>query len=127
MPLTRRKLNLSDKLAIAIRQALCPLCNEPLGDLNGVEFDHTQALCRGGSDTNDNLRAVHADCHKVKTNGTKASKLGADKFEGAKTKRLVREQTDFRAKLLARECGEKREAKGKIKSRGFQKRKGKAA
>jgi hypothetical protein len=43
--------------------------------------------------------------------------------EIAKTKRLAADHEDFRRKILSRECGEKRKPSGRIKSRGFTKRK----
>lgn len=42
--------------------------------------------------------------------------------EIAKTKRLANDHDEFRRKILARECGDKRSPSGKIKSRGFQQR-----
>lgn len=113
--MNRRKLSHKDKLEILIRQSVCPLCGERLGKLEDVDFDHEQALARGGDDTNDNLRAVHRDCHKSKTK--------TDVKEIAKTKRLDKKNAEFMRLISSRECGSKRTPKGKIKSRGFQKRK----
>lgn len=66
--------------------------------------------------------------HRVKTAGraTKARAEG-DVTEIARTKRLAGEQEEFRRRVLAKEPGQKRERKSKIKgrplrSRGFQKR-----
>lgn len=42
----------------------------------------------------------------------------------AKTKRLANDQEEFVRKILSRQCGKKRKATGKIRSRGFQKRTG---
>jgi 5-methylcytosine-specific restriction endonuclease McrA len=121
--MNRRKLSMKDKLEILIRQSVCPLCGERLGKLEDVDFDHEQALARGGDDTNDNLRGVHRSCHRKKTSGTKATSTGSDIHEIAKTKRLTKDHNEFVSRLLSRECGEKREKTGKIKSRGFEKRK----
>ena len=119
---SRRHLNLRDKLEILVRQSTCPLCGEKLGALDGLDWDHEQALARGGTDTNDNLRAVHRDCHKAKTFGTKYDRRNADNFEAKKTTRLAADQEDFRRRILSRECGEKRKPTGKIRSRGLQRK-----
>lgn len=121
MTATRRKLTTLDKLKILVAQARCPLCGERLGDLSGLDFDHVQALARGGSDTLDNIRATHTACHRVKTSGTAATSLGSDVHEIAKTKRLEREAAEFRARLLAKADGMEqppaRKRKAKIPSR----------
>ncbi len=119
--MTRRKLSMSDKLNILVRQAVCPLCGEPLDVLTDIDFDHEQALARGGTDTNDNIRAVHRDCHKAKTFGTGGTTRGSDVYEAAKSKRLERKNADFMRLISSRECGEPRKPKGTIKSRGFRK------
>lgn len=119
---TRRRLTTLDKLKIVVNQARCPLCNERLGDLAGLQFDHTHALGRGGADDIENQRAIHVACHRVKTSGTKATTLGSDIHEIAKTRRMGREEEDFRRRLLAKAPGEPRERKSRIKSRGFDKR-----
>lgn len=117
----RRRLSLSDKLEILARQALCPICGGPLGDLSNVDWDHEQALARGGTDTNGNLRAIHRDpCHKVKTFGTKATTRGSDVFEVAKTRRLERKNSDF-LKLVSSDDAPPK-PKSKWPSRPFPKR-----
>jgi hypothetical protein len=65
----RRKLTTLDKLKVVIDQARCPLCKEKLGDLANLQFDHIHALALGGEDSVENIRAVHAECHAVKTTG----------------------------------------------------------
>jgi len=67
---------------------LCWRCGLPFEDGEKIEYDHKVALCRGGSDEDENIGPMHVLCHKLKTNGTKALRLGADKFEAAKTKRI---------------------------------------
>lgn len=85
----RRKLTLRDKLLIVIAQARCPICNEKLGDIAGLDFDHERALVNGGEDTLDNMRAVHrADCHKKKTHGNGATNRGSDRGEAIKSARM---------------------------------------
>jgi 5-methylcytosine-specific restriction endonuclease McrA len=122
--MNRRKLSQKDKLEILIRQSVCPLCGERLGKLEDVDFDHVHPLALGGSDNdNGNFQALHRSCHRVKTSGTKATSAGSDIHEIAKTKRLDKKNAEFMRLISSRECGSKRAPKGKIKSRGFEKRK----
>jgi hypothetical protein len=121
--MNRRKLSQKDKLEILIRQSVCPLCGERLGKLEDVDFDHVHPLALGGSDNdNGNFQALHRSCHRVKTSGTKATSAGSDIYEIAKTKRLDKKNAEFMRLISSRECGEKRQAKGKIKGRGFPKK-----
>lgn len=115
----RRKLTTLDKLKIVVAQARCPLCGERLGDLADLDFDHEHALARGGEDDIDNIRAVHRDCHRVKTSGTPATSRGSDVHEIAKTKRLAAEQEEFRQRILAKEPGTKPGRKSRWPSRPF--------
>jgi len=101
----RRRLSITDKLSIVVRQSVCPLCGERLGSLDGVDFDHFQALALGGEDTNENMRAVHRACHRVKTSGTKATTAGSDVQVIAKGKRLARDTEEFRRRILAKDTG----------------------
>jgi hypothetical protein len=122
--MNRRKLSQKDKLEILIRQSVCPLCGERLGKLEDVDFDHVHQLALGGSDNdNGNFQALHRSCHRVKTSGTKATSAGSDIHEISKTKRLGKKNAEFMRLISSRECGSKRQPKGKIKSRGFEKRK----
>jgi hypothetical protein len=93
----RRKPTTLDKLRVMVRQAVCPLCGQKLGALDDTEFDHERALVNGGEDTLDNLRAVHVDCHKVKTHGNGATNRGSDRGEAAKTRRLVEKRLEREA------------------------------
>lgn len=116
----RRKLTTLDKLKIVARQARCPICREKLGPLEGLDWDHEHALARGGTDTLDNIRAVHRHpCHARKT-------AKVDIPEAAKTKRLTASEAEFRARLLTKQPGEKKPAskwpKRKMQSRGWEKR-----
>lgn len=101
----RRKLTAVQKLQIMVRQARCPLCGEKLGELADTEFDHEQALVNGGADDTDNLRAVHVDCHKVKTHGRggerRVTTAGSDRHIADKTDRLSEKHSYFRSRLLA--------------------------
>lgn len=103
----RRRLSVTDKLLIMVRQSICPLCGDRLGSLSNVDFDHEQALALGGADTNENIRAVHRQCHRVKTSGTKATTAGSDVQVIAKGKRLSRDTEEFRRRILAKDTGDR--------------------
>jgi 5-methylcytosine-specific restriction endonuclease McrA len=96
----RRKLTTLDKLKVVVAQARCPLCNERLGDLEGLDFDHSTPLALGGVDAVENLQAVHRSCHKVKTAGPATTAAGGDVHKIAKTRRLAKREQEFRARLL---------------------------
>lgn len=121
----RRRLTTLDKLKIVTEQARCPLCGNKLGDLSGLDFDHEHALTLGGTDTLDNLRAVHRKCHDIKTNGRggerRISTLDSDTHTAAHTRRLTERQEEFRRNLLRKEAGEPKPAsawpKRKLQSR----------
>lgn len=104
--IARRKPTTLDKLKIMVRQARCPLCNEKLGALDETEFDHAQALVNGGDDTIENLRAVHVDCHKVKTFGRggerRVTTAGGDLHTRDKVARLAEETDEFRRAVLSK-------------------------
>lgn len=83
-------------------QAICPLCQRPLGK-DGIDWDHAIPLALGGEDRPSNIRAVHRECHRIKTTGpSKATAAGGDIHKAAKTKRLTQAQEVFRAALLAK-------------------------
>lgn len=63
----RRAMTPARKLRILVKQATCALCNGPLGDVFGIEFDHEIALACGGSDEDENIRALCRKCHAEKT------------------------------------------------------------
>ncbi len=63
-----------------------------------------------------------SEAHAEKTFGTKATTANGDLHRIAKSKRLAREEADFRARLLAKSPGEKRRPKGRIPSRPFPKK-----
>ena len=121
MSTARRKLTPLDKLKVMTAQSRCPLCGEKLGDIKGVQFDHVHALALGGTDTLDNLRAVHIACHAVKTHGNGATTRGSDIGEIAHGRKVVRAHEEFRARLLAKDAG-KDKPRSKWASRPFPKR-----
>jgi 5-methylcytosine-specific restriction endonuclease McrA len=45
---------------------ICQKCHKPVPDPE-VEFDHTIPFSRGGRSTVDNLRVVHRQCNKKKS------------------------------------------------------------
>ncbi|MFC5423225.1 HNH endonuclease signature motif containing protein [Bosea eneae] len=127
MTVTRRKLTTVDKLKVVVAQATCPLCRGKLGDLADLDFDHEHALALGGADEIENLRAVHRDCHAVKTRGAGATTAGSDIGKIAKMRRNAKKEAAFRAQLLAKATGSEPPAptrrKSRIPSRPFPNRK----
>lgn len=101
--ITRRRLTLTQKLSIMVRQARCPLCGDRLGALERLDWDHAHALARGGADEPENIQAVHRACHRIKTSGKPATTRGSDIAEIAKTRRLTKQEQEFRTRLLAPE------------------------
>ena len=64
---SRKQTTDKRKIEVLCRQATCPLCGEILGRAEDVQFDHIIPLALGGSNEYFNLQAVHAKCHKIKT------------------------------------------------------------
>jgi hypothetical protein len=135
----RKAIPVLVKLTVVIRQnSKCAECGEPLGKLDGTEFDHIPALqlrCwdPDAKDTvppaNDeaSIFAKHADCHAAKTFGTGGSKRGADVTEIARTKRISKSEEEFRRRILAKtdpavELPEPPRRKSQWSSRPFEKR-----
>jgi len=67
----------------------CYRCEVAFEAGDKVEYDHKLALGRGGTDDDDNIGPCHVHCHALKTFGGN-SKLGADLYEIAKSKRIKR-------------------------------------
>ncbi len=87
-----------------IRAMICQICNEPLLPGQNIQFDHCHSHVMGGPHEYQNLRPVHADCHKIKTK--------ADIQANAKVKRIL---ADKPSKRPMRNSGKK------IPSRPFSK------
>ena len=96
----RKAPSLGIKARVLARQATCPRCSKPLGELEGVQFDHVVLHALGGEPGPDNLQALHADCHKLKTSGRYgASKLSirdGDAAKVAKVKRIAASEMERR-------------------------------
>ncbi|WP_156911712.1 HNH endonuclease [Kaistia adipata] len=122
----RRRLTVTEKLEIMARQARCPRCHEKLGQLKGLDWDHSTPLALGGADTPENIQALHRTCHRQKTSGAggerRASVADGDQHKIGKARRLSAAQAEFRALLLAKEPGMPREKKSRIPSRPFKRR-----
>lgn len=115
----RPKLTTLDKLKIVTRFCRCQGCGQRLGDLKDIEFDHQHARCLGGSDELDNFVPLHKACHAIKTRGTPATTAGSDIHVLAKSRRLTKEQIEFRLRLSAKGPGNPPPKRGKIPSRPF--------
>ena len=113
--MNRAHISHRTKEAIIARQNdLCPMCGNIL--VGVIHFDHEIALACGGADDATNLRAVHADCHSIKTRD--------DVKRAAKCKRQAGETGQY-ARRLARKASGKRpliQSNPKIPSRPFEKR-----
>lgn len=95
----RKAIPLGTKYLVLLRQALCPECSEPLG--SKIEWDHRPSLAERKFDVatslytpdeNDPgyLDALHVDCHKRRSFGTKATTTGSDAHRRAKVRRVNR-------------------------------------
>lgn len=58
----------------------CDECQQPFSGRRTPEFDHRPALINGGANRESKIVAVHADCHRERTN--------ADIEEKSKTYRM---------------------------------------
>lgn len=63
----RRSLSAKDKLDILNRDDQCPVCRQRVQSVGEAEFDHIIPLALGGTNEKDNFQALHANCHKLKT------------------------------------------------------------
>ncbi|MGG3810919.1 HNH endonuclease signature motif containing protein [Methylorubrum rhodesianum] len=104
-PQPRKKLSTLDKLKVVLAQARCPLCGERLGELTSLQFDHHLALALGGADSVENLRAVHTECHRVKTTGragtSKLAMVNGDAQKIAKNRQRAKKQAEREAARAA--------------------------
>lgn len=131
LPIPRKHISMRLQRDVALRQmGLDPAV---------VELDHDPALAlrKVNAALNDYdppqhdpnyLRWRMPAEHKVKTFGCKATTAGSDIHLIAKSKRVTRDQEDFRRRMLAKEPGQdvrpgSKWAKGrKLQSRGFERR-----
>ena len=93
-----RKMAVDCLLALATIE--CSICHEHLKSGEEIQFDHIHAIVHGGPHEYQNLRPVHADCHKKKTS--------RDIKDNAKVKRIL--------------AGGRKKRGPKMKSRGFSKK-----
>lgn len=69
----------------AANDGRCHVCGRQLGPSDDYDIDHKHALCRGGTDDDDNLAPICSGCHIIKT--------GDDLGESAKGKRVATRHT----------------------------------
>lgn len=69
---TRAPKRVRDRLLA--RHPACYLCSRPFVAGEKIEFDHIVALINGGENREQNLRPVHAKCHRTKTASDVAEK-----------------------------------------------------
>jgi hypothetical protein len=124
----RKAIPLKVKLAVAIAQARCPSCGDPLVTLANTQFDHRPALvARPEKDGDydppqndpDHIEAIHKDCHLWRTTGRKpgATKTvttrNSDVGEAARTRGISAAQAEFRRRILHKEPGRSARPKSK--------------
>ena len=64
----RRSLSRAARAEILYAQeGRCAICGRNIHPYGNFQIDHAHALGLAGADDDDNLRAVHEDCHKKKT------------------------------------------------------------
>jgi len=118
-----KRPNISDRVRVnvAISQAkhggiVCPICQTLLVANEPRVLEHMVPHELGGSSTEANLRWVHDECAKTKTNGSKTTVADGDIHKIAKAKRLEKARAAHEAIV----SGTAEKPPGKIKSRPFQ-------
>lgn len=111
--MARRRFTERQVIEVLIRQGAvipCFRCRVALtlDDVPEIEREHPHELALGGADDPSNAGYSHGTCHKIATNGTKATSAGSSKNRIAKVKRLRGET--------------RKRPRAKIQSRGFDKR-----
>ena len=115
----RPHISVKTKVSVAIEQAMtisCPLCWYPLTAMDDRILEHMVPHELGGASDLTNLRWVHKECARKKTNGKKATVAGGDIHKIAKGKRLEKARAAHQAVM----SGEREKESGSIKSRPFQ-------
>lgn len=102
-PTKRKGLTPKQKAEILAADPVCPICDQEIACVADAEFDHTIPLELGGKHEPSNIRALHVNCHRIKTE--------ADAKSIAKARRIRKRRTG------------QAKPKRKIRSRGFRKRK----
>ena len=95
-----------------------------------VQREHIHEVALDGPDIPANCRYSHTDCHKIATDGTRATTAGSSKHRIAKTKphrteKFVvekRPMSDALAAVIAADAPRSRWPKRKIPSRKFKKK-----
>lgn len=60
----------------------CHICDNALEMGQDIQFDHIHAIVHGGPHEYENLRPVHAECHKKKTKADVQAKAKGDRILG---------------------------------------------
>jgi len=127
-----KRPHISDKVkvSVAIAQSqfgciMCPICHVMLYPDEPRILEHMVPHELGGKSDESNLRYVHAECARKKTNGNAATSADGDIHKIAKGKRLKREHEEHVARVLGK--GEERQPyvrprSRKIPSRPFPKK-----
>jgi len=71
----REPISKSQKNEVLARQKnRCAKCPKPL-DMRATHFDHIKEVYRGGKSRIENLQALCADCHNIKTHDERLKKV----------------------------------------------------
>lgn len=124
-----KRPHISPKLmvSVAIKQAEhgeipCPLCGTGIASFEARVLEHMVPHELGGSSDEDNLRWVHTECAKLKTNGNGVTSADGDLHKIAKAKRLERARKAHEDAVLGKFEPKPIKFKSRIPSRPFQKR-----
>lgn len=104
-----KRPHISDKMkvSIAIKQSqfgyiMCPICHIILYPNKPRILEHMVPHELGGKSDESNLRYVHAECARKKTNGKPATAADGDLHKIAKAKRLERARAEHEAVVLGK-------------------------
>jgi 5-methylcytosine-specific restriction endonuclease McrA len=107
--MTTKRPHISDKVkvSVAIGQSqfgciMCPICHVMLYPDEPRILEHLVPHELGGSSEAENLRYVHAECARSKTNGNGATVADGDLHKIAKAKRLERARAEHEAVVLGK-------------------------
>jgi len=104
-----KRPHISDKVkvSVAIGQSqfgciMCPICHVMLYPDEPRILEHLVPHELGGSSEAENLRYVHAECARKKTNGSKATCADGDIHKIAKSNRLKRYHEEHVERVLGK-------------------------
>ena len=101
----RAEFTLKTKLEALSRYARCPgvpekgiLCGKKFGSISDIHFDHRAREEITHDNSSNNCRPLCHECHKIKTFGTAATSAGSDIHMAAKSKRIIKKNSEPKRK-----------------------------